>query len=122
MACVNDAFAELLVHALGPQARHQPALARTEVSDEALAEIVAGAGDAEAIVADLLKEAREAHKLAAPERARLDHENQVALVERLDTEGHELARPTGSLERAGEQDLRERRWRSTRPWSTAHVR
>jgi hypothetical protein len=28
MACVNDAFAELLVHALGPQARNQPALAR----------------------------------------------------------------------------------------------
>lgn len=85
--------------------------ARSELSDEVVAEAVRRAGEAEATAAGALEKAREALELAAPERARLGHENQVALVERLETEGRELrqelARLAGSLERAGEQGLQE---------------
>ncbi len=85
--------------------------ARAEQSDEALAELLARAEDAGATASIVLREARDALEAAAPERARLDHENQVALLDRLATEvldlGHELARLTGSLERAGDQGLQD---------------
>ena len=86
-------------------------IARAGTPDEALAEAVAVAEETEAVACDALEAAREELEQAAPERARLDHENQVALLQRLENESselhHELAILTGRLELAGEQSLQE---------------
>jgi DNA repair exonuclease SbcCD ATPase subunit len=86
-------------------------VARAETTDAELAEAVAAVEEREAAASKVLEDARAELERAAPERARLDHENQVALVERLDNEGRELHQElailTDRLERAGEQSPQE---------------
>jgi DNA repair exonuclease SbcCD ATPase subunit len=86
-------------------------VARAETTDAELVQAVATAEETETAASKTLEDARAELERAAPERARLDHENQVALVERLENEGRELRQElailTDRLERAGEQSLQE---------------
>jgi uncharacterized protein YhaN len=82
-------------------------VARAETTDAELVQAVATAEETETAASKTLEDARAELERAAPERARLDHENQVALENEGRELRQELAILTDRLERAGEQSLQE---------------